>query len=297
VLGTEALNAQVKYAKGKGTLEAFGANAIQERIFLYSGDVILFTSPRQQNLVATQMILDIFAAASGLQINPAKCAITPICCNLKDTTHILCFLNGTLQPFPITYLGIPLTVKKLKKTQLQPLVYKIVVGLLTWKASMLTKAGRIVLVKAKLSAIPVHIMLAISLPPWVIQCIDKRRRAFLWKGSDSDTISGGHCLLAWPRVCRPAILSGLGLPDLTLQGYALRMRWLWFQRTDASRPWAALPQQHEHIVETMFNSSITVQLGNGLRSFFWTDKWINGRSIIDLAPTLLNAVPQCHTRF
>ena len=162
----EALNALVKYALGKGTLEAFGANAIQERIFLYTDDVILFTSPRQQNLVATQTILDIFAAASGLQINPAKCAITPICCNLEDTAHILCFLNGTLQPFPITYLGIPLTVKKLKKTQLQPLVDKIIVGLPTWKASMLTKAARIVLVKAKLSAIPVHIMLAISLPPW-----------------------------------------------------------------------------------------------------------------------------------
>ena len=41
----EALNALVKYALGKGTLEAFGANAIQERIFLYTDDVILFTSP------------------------------------------------------------------------------------------------------------------------------------------------------------------------------------------------------------------------------------------------------------
>jgi len=45
VLGMEALNALVKYAEGKGTLEAFGANAIQERIFLYTDDVILFTSP------------------------------------------------------------------------------------------------------------------------------------------------------------------------------------------------------------------------------------------------------------
>jgi len=156
---------------------------------------------------------------------------------------------------------------------------------------MLTKAGRTVLVKVKLSAIPVHIALAISLPPWVIQCIDKRRRAFLWKGSDADAISGGHCLLTWPRVCRPAILGGLGLPDLTLQGYALRMRWLWFQRTDHDSPWASLPQSHEKRVQAMFDSSITVQIGNGLRSFFWTDKWIDGRSIQDIAPALLKAVP------
>jgi len=75
------------------------------------------------------------------------------------------------------------------------------------------------------------------------------------------------------------------------------MRWLWLQRTDVNRPWAALPQQQERIVDTMFNSSITVEIGNGLRSFFWRDKWINGRSIVDIAPALLNAVtPQTRKR-
>ena len=150
------------------------------------------------------------------------------------------FLHGQLQPFPIIYLGIPLSVRKLRKSELQPLVDKIVTGLPPWKANLLTKAGRTVLVKAKLSAIPVHTALAISLSPWVIQCIDKRRQAFLWKGADS--VSGGHCLLAWPKVCRPADLGGLGLPDLTIQGCALRMRWLWLKRTDPNRPWSRLPE-------------------------------------------------------
>jgi hypothetical protein len=39
-----------------------------------------------------------------------------------------------------------------------------------------------------------------------------------------------------------------------------------------------------------FSASVTVEIGNGGRSFFWTDKWIDGRSIADLAPALLNAV-------
>jgi hypothetical protein len=55
----------------------------------------------------------------------------------------------------------------------------------------------------------------------VIQCIDKHYRAFLWR--DSDSVSGGHCLLAWPKVYRPANLGGLGLTDLALQGYALAL--------------------------------------------------------------------------
>jgi hypothetical protein len=182
-------------------LEPLGDRCIQERIFLYD-DVILFTFPNQQNLVATQNILEIFALASGLSINQNKCAITPICCTLNETAILMQYLHGNLQAFPINYLGIPLSVRKLKKSELRPLVDKVVTGLPCWKAGLLTKAGRTILVKVKLSTIPVHTTLAISIPPWVIHCIDKRRRSFLWKGSDS--VSGGHCLLAWPKVCRPA---------------------------------------------------------------------------------------------
>jgi hypothetical protein len=267
----EALNMLIKTAEARGVLEPLGARCIQERIFLYADDVILFTSPNQQSLVATQSILEMFALASGLHINQKKCTITPICCGLSETAILMQYLHGNLQHFPINYLGVPLSVKKLKKSELQPLVDKIVTGLPSWKAGLLTKAGRTILVKFKLSAIPVHTALAISLPPWVIHCIDKWRRAFLWKGSDK--VSGGHCLLAWPRVCRPPDLGGLGLPDLTLQGYALRMRWLWLKRTDPNRPWSSLPAVNsESSVTALFAASVIVQIGNGRRSFFWIDK-------------------------
>jgi len=35
---------------------------------------------------------------------------------------------------------------------------------------MLTKAGRAVLVKSKLSAIPVHTAMAVALSPWALKC-------------------------------------------------------------------------------------------------------------------------------
>ena len=49
VLAMEALNALIKNAETKGPLTPFGSAAIQERIFLYADDVIMFTSPQEQN--------------------------------------------------------------------------------------------------------------------------------------------------------------------------------------------------------------------------------------------------------
>jgi len=131
---------------------------------------------------------------SGLHSNIDKSIIAPIHCNLEDTVTLLQHFPAKLSPLPMCYLGIPLAVGKLRKCDLQPLVDKVNDSLPTWKAKWLSKAGRAVLVKTKLSAIPVHTAMVITLSPWVIQCIDKRRRAFLWAGSDS--VSGGKCSLA-----------------------------------------------------------------------------------------------------
>ena len=158
----------------------------------------------------------------------------------------------------------------------------------SWKSKLLSKAGRAVLVKSTLSAIPVHTAMVVDLSPWAVKCIDKKRRTFLRKGSDE--VKGGHCMLAWPKVCRPPELGGLGFLDLQLFGYALRMRWLWLKRTDDSRPWSQLPDRGENVVQAMFQASISIDLGDGASSFFWTDRWIQGKSIRDLALCLFNAV-------
>ncbi|PVH36439.1 hypothetical protein PAHAL_6G073800 [Panicum hallii] len=88
-------------------------------------------------------------------------------------------------------------------------------------------------------------------------------------------------MLAWPKVCRPPELGGLGFLDLQLFIYVLRMRWLSLSRTDDSRPWSQLPDRHESLVQAMFQASISINLGDGNRSFFWTDHWLQGKSIKD----------------
>lgn len=98
--------------------------------------------------------------------------------------------------------------------------------------------------------------------------------------------------MVWSKVARPRELGGLGVLDLTTLGYALQLRWAWYSRTDQSRSWIGLPTKEEKIVQAMFKISTTVQVGNGARTLFWQDKWIDGNSVEDIAPLVWAAVPK-----
>ena len=52
----------------------------------------------------------------------------------------------------------------------------------TWKANLLSIGGRVTLINATLSAMPISFMSTFMLPKWLIRKIDKIRRKFLWHG-------------------------------------------------------------------------------------------------------------------
>jgi len=54
---------------------------------------------------------------------------------------------------------------------------------------------------------------------------------------------GGHCLLAWPKVTRSLNLGGLGISNLQNLGWALKLRWLWLQKTEPDKAWVFSPSK------------------------------------------------------
>jgi hypothetical protein len=94
-------------------------------------------------------------------------------------------------------------------------------------------------------------------------------------------------MVAWPSVCRPTELGGLGISDLKLAGYALQTRWLWLKKkTDGDRAWSQLPIRTCPQVQAFFNASTFTVVGDGLQALFWENRWINGEAASDIAPSL-----------
>jgi hypothetical protein len=158
-----------------------------------------------------------------------------------------------------------------------------------WRTGFLYRSGCLILVQAVLSAIPIFRLMSLDPPSWVFKATDKICRAFVWK--DTDVVNGGHCLVSWNQVCRPKESGGLGILDLKIMNSTLQLWWAWNARTPNNRAWSILLNPLENHERRLFNAAARVELGNGNRCFFWTDRWINGPTVEDITPEVFNYVP------
>jgi len=272
ILVMDVLCYMVKKASEVGLLQPT-RRALQHRISLYADDVVIFLCPSANDIGITLDILQLFEEASGLRTNVQKSNGFPIQCTEEDTITIHEHLPCQLYDFRCKYLGVPLSLRKITKQQVQPIIDRIADRLLGWKADLLTKAGRKTLVQFVLTSMLVYLAMAMDLPPWALKATDKIRSGFLWRGQRDAT-----ALLAWPKVTQPPELGGLGISHLQLLGWALQMRWLWLQKTEPNRPWATFQIQVHPAVKAFFRVSIVSEVGNGKNTLFWTDSGCMARA-------------------
>ncbi|KAG2622200.1 hypothetical protein PVAP13_3NG277041 [Panicum virgatum] len=225
-------------------------------------------------------------------------------------------LGCSISSFPQPYLGLPLTVNKVRLSDLQPLIDRFDKYFAGWRGSLLNQAGREVLVRSVLSSFPIYAMCSILLPKGVLDILDSKRRAFLWTGSTSCTGASCNCKAPWDLVCLPKEKGGLGIPDLPVQNKCLLNKFLVKLLAPSSAPWhmwfsakyswsASCDLGDDRYTDTAvwrgirdglsdFRSATSVQVGSGLSTFFWMDQWLGGdtlaatfpgRSFLPLPPT------------
>ena len=96
--------------------------------------------------------------------------------------------------FHPTYLGLPLSYKRLPRASLQPVLDGINrrLSALPMDCEFLYGCWEVGAHQSVITSIPIYLSIAMELPPWLLQAIEKRIRAFFWKGSDA--MNGGQCL-------------------------------------------------------------------------------------------------------
>jgi len=115
ILVMDVLNSLFTKAEGLGLLQPFTRGSNGQRISLYADDVALFIRPAEDEMTLTTQILEVFGKASGLRTNFQKSCIIPIRCEEAEITDIASTMACSVAEFPCTYLGLPISDKKLTK--------------------------------------------------------------------------------------------------------------------------------------------------------------------------------------
>lgn len=122
----------------------------------YADDTAIVANGSVQTLVVLRIVLRLFSKMSGLKINFQKSCVVSF--NM-DEEHRFVMRNvlGCLETeLPVNYLGMPLTVRAPEKHMFIPLIEKFEKRLQGWKRKLLSRGGRLQLVRSVLSSLPIY---------------------------------------------------------------------------------------------------------------------------------------------
>ncbi|KAK1321991.1 putative ribonuclease H protein [Acorus calamus] len=282
----------------------------QYTILQYADDTILFGEAEEETLQGFWFILKCFERLSGLHINFDKSVLLPI--NVGDQgAHSLASIIGcTVGEFPCKHLGLPLVKKRLRKPDWMSLVERLGKRLSGWKRKHLSYGGRVTLLQAVLTNLPVVFLSIFKLPKGVAHMIDVIRRRFLWNGTDTQ-IQRPY-LVNWEAVCQRKCHGGLGILDLATMNKALLSKWLWNWDECTGAAWrhliferyghlirglACLPHtsaRMTHIAKGVFGlvpefaETVAWRVGDG-HVRFWEDAWCGTSTLLESFPLAFQA--------
>src|ERR1044072_9788922 len=150
-------------------------------IFFFADDVLLFAKAKISQIRLIQGILNDFCSASGMKVNIAKSrAFAGPAVTRGKRERITCVTSIAFTSHLDRYLGFPILKGRQKKEDYNFIVDRVAKRLASWKGMLLSKAGKITLVKSVVTTIPIYPMQICWLPQFTCDRIDALARGFIW---------------------------------------------------------------------------------------------------------------------
>ncbi|XP_057746515.1 uncharacterized protein LOC130965771 [Arachis stenosperma] len=186
VLVVDVLNRMIGEAVRNGQISPLlvGWDDIELSHLQFVDGTLLFCPPEEETVRNYKRLLRCFEIMSGLSINFEKFRWIPVNCSQEWTSRMCQMLGCQEAALPVRYLGISLGANpRLVKTW-KPVIDKVEEKLSLWKAKVLSKAGKLVLIKSVINSLPIYYLRLYKMPNTVARRIISLQRRFFWGKDD-----------------------------------------------------------------------------------------------------------------
>ncbi|CAN1793057.1 Putative ribonuclease H protein At1g65750 [Linum perenne] len=185
-----------------------------------------------------QLLLKRYSYVSGQAINTAKSSILFSANTPDDSKHRIANVFGVDITIPMgNYLGVPAEWGATKKQTFQYMLDRIAARAQSWQANFLTHAGRSVMIKSVLQALPTYLFSCFLLPKHILKRMDQVLINFWWSGNVSNAKL--HWLPA-TDLRKPVSEGGLGFRSFYNFNLAFLAKLAWKVITTPDSLWSQL---------------------------------------------------------
>lgn len=172
--------------EGKVKLISGAINTFIPSHCFYAYDIMIYCRGNIESLESLKNLFTIYANSAGQVISARKSTIFAGGISHTRIQNIINLLGFEFGTTPFNYLGVPIFKGRPKVIYLQPIADKVKAKLAAWKASLLSIAGRVQLIKSVIFSMLTYSMAIYSWPISLLKTIQKWIRNFLWSGEIND---------------------------------------------------------------------------------------------------------------